>query len=309
MSEPVVRVQNLVKRYPETTALDGVSFEVQPAEVFTLLGPNGAGKTTTVEILEGVRQPTAGKVTVLGVDLSDGRGLGEERSRIGVLPQDFNAFARLTVKENLEFFAGIYDNRASVSNLLDLFGLLPHSSTRFSRLSGGLKQRVGVAAALINDPELVFLDEPTTGLDPEVRRSTWGIIKELGGKKKTVILTTHYMEEAQLLSDRIGILVKGKIAALDTPAGLLNKFGGPRAIVFRNGGDSAFGTLRRFFDTVSMEGSDVVLPFEGLRDLEVALTALVGRGLEPEISLRSPTIEEVFLRLAGFGMSESGEAS
>ena len=309
MADPVVVARGLTKHYGEIKAVDGVSFEVQQGEVFALLGPNGAGKTTTVELLEGVRLPTGGTVRVLGTDLTDPRAAREVRRRIGVLPQEFNTFARLTVRENLEFFAGIYDNRASVANLLDLMGIASHAGTRFSRLSGGLKQRVGLAAALVNDPDLVFLDEPTAGLDPEIRRATWKVIRELGAKNKTVILTTHYMEEAAQLANRLGIMVQGKIAALDTPAQLLSRIGGGNAMVFRNGGDAVFGTLRRFFDTVSMEGSDVVLPFDRLRDLEVALTALVGRGLEAEVSIRSPTLEDVFLRLAGFKLSESGDAN
>lgn len=309
MPAPVVQVQSLVKRYGETTAVDGVSFEVQQGEIFTLLGPNGAGKTTTVEVLEGVRRPSGGRVALFGTDVSDWQAAGELRRRIGVLPQEFNAFARLSVKENLEFFAGMYEAPLPVGDLLELVGLKEHAGTRFSHLSGGLRQRVGVAAALVNDPDLAFLDEPTTGLDPASRRSMWNLIKGLREKKKTVILTTHYMEEAQGLSDRIGILVKGRMAALDSPAGLLGKYGGGRAMVFMDGGDAVFGTLRRFFDTVAMEGSDVVLPFDRLRDLEVALTALVGRGLEPKVSLRSATLEEVFLKLAGFNVSESGDAN
>ncbi len=309
MTDAAVEVEGLSKRYGDVIAIDGISFEVQAGEIFAILGPNGAGKTTTVEILEGVRAPTAGRVSILGTDVTDGREAGKVKARVGALPQEFNALARLTVKENLEFFAGLYDNPVSVKSLLDLLDLNGAAGERLSRLSGGLRQRVGVAAALVNDPELVFLDEPTTGLDPEIRRTTWGVIKEMRGKKKTVILTTHYMEEAQQLADRIAILVKGKVAALDTPAELLAKFGGGNAMVFRQGGDAVFGTLRRFFDAVAMEGADVILPFERLRDLQVALTALVERGLEVEMSLRTPSIEGVFLKLAGSKMSDSGEAN
>ncbi len=308
MADPVVVARGLTKRYGGTRAVEGISFEVQQGEVFALLGPNGAGKTTTLEVLEGIRPPTGGAVSVFGADIADPRSLPMLRRRTGVLPQEFSAFARLTVRENLDFFAGLYDSHLPVADLLDLMGIAAQAGTRFSRLSGGLKQRVGLAAALVNDPDLVFLDEPTAGLDPEIRRATWKVIRDLRTKNKTVILTTHYMEEAEHLADRIGIIVKGKIAALDAPARLLSTAGGGKAMVFKNGGDAVFGTLRRFFDSVSMEGSDVVLPFDRLRDLEVALTALVGRGLEADVSIRSPTLEDVFLSLAGFGLSESGDA-
>ena len=308
MNEPAVVVRGLVKRYGDTTAVDGVSFDVQRGEIFALLGPNGAGKTTTVEIIEGVRPATAGGVRVLGHDIFDSVGSRELKNRIGVLPQDFRTLDRLTVRENLEFFAGMYENHVSIDGLLDLLELKDKAKVRFGTLSGGLKQRVGVAAALVNDPELVFLDEPTTGLDPEVRRATWKVIQDLKAKGKTIILTTHYMEEAERLADRIGIMVKGKIAALDAPTDLVKTYGGGRSVVFRGGGDTAFGTLRRFFDDVSMEGSDVVIPFEDSKDIQIALTALMERGVPVDMALRSGSIEDVFLRLSGFRMTETGDA-
>ena len=308
MAEPVVSVEGLVKRYDGVAAVDGLSFEVQKGEVFALLGPNGAGKTTTIEVLECIRQPTAGSVKVLGRSVATSQGANEITKKIGVLPQEFSALEKLTVTENLKFFAGMYNTPADMMSLLDLLEIRSMAKVRFANLSGGLKQRVGVAAALVNDPELIFLDEPTTGLDPEIRRTIWKVIRDLHTKGKTIVLTTRYMDEAEQLADRIGILYRGKIIALDTPAELLGKFGGGKTAIFRNGGDAVFGTLRRFFDTVSMDGSDVVLPFDRLRDLEVALTALVDRGLEVEVALRSPTIEDVFLKLTGLKMSETGES-
>lgn len=308
MAEPVVSVENLVKRYGEVAALDGVSFEVQKGEVFALLGPNGAGKTTTIGILECVRQPTAGSAKVLGHSVAAPHGVNEIKRKTGVLPQEFGALGRLTVAENLEFFAGMYGTSVDTMSLLDFLEIRDKAKVRFANLSRELKQRVGIAIALVNDPELILLDEPTTGLSSEIRRVIWKVIGDLRSKGKTTILTTCYMEEAEQLADRIGIIHRGKILALDTPAGLLGKFSGGRTVVFRNGGDAVFGTLRRFFDVVSMDGSDVVLPFDRLRDLEVALAALVDRGLETEVALRSPTMEDVFLKLAGVKMSDIGEA-
>lgn len=308
MAETAVRVQHLIKRYGDVKAVDDISFEVMRGEIFALLGPNGAGKTTTVEILECIRPSTSGQLEVLGKDISDPKAVADLRARIGVLPQDFNTLARLTVKENLQFFAGMYDRSIPVDGLLDLFGLKDKAKARFSSLSGGLKQRVGIAASLVNDPELVFLDEPTTGLDPEVRRATWKVIQDLKARGKTVFLTTHYMDEAERLADRIAIMVRGKIAALDSPGALVKTYGGGRSMVFKDAGDTAFGTLRRYFDDVAMEGKDVVLPFEETRDVQVALTALMERGLQVEMAVRTATIEDVFLKLAGIRITETGEA-
>ncbi len=301
-------VKGLVKRYGETVAVNGVSFEVEKGEIFALLGPNGAGKTTTVEILECIRQPTSGSVSVLGRSVAESDGVNEIKKKIGVLPQDFSALGRLTVRENLEFFAGMYEKSVDIGGLLDLLEIGDKSKVRFADLSGGLKQRVGVAASLVNDPELVFLDEPTTGLDPEIRRATWKVIEDLRARDKTIILTSHYMEEAEQLADRIAILVKGKTAAMDTPSNLVRTLGGGREMVFAKAGDGVFGTLRRFFDTVQMEGSDIVLPFNETRDIQVALTALMERGLQADMAIRSANIEDVFLKLAGFRISETGEA-
>jgi ABC-2 type transport system ATP-binding protein len=308
MPDAAVSVLSLVKKYGENIAVNDISFEVQRGEIFALLGPNGAGKTTTVEILECIRTPTSGTVRVLGLDVTDRRESSEIKKRIGVLPQDFSTLDRLTVRENLEFFAGMYDRSVNVDGLLELFGLKDKANVRFGMLSGGLKQRVGVAAAIVNDPDIVFLDEPTTGLDPEVRRATWKIIRDMKAKGKTILLTTHYMDEAEQLADRIAIIVKGRIAALDTPHNLIREYGASKSMVFKGAGEAAFGTLRRFFENVAMEDEDVVLPFEDAKDIQVALTALMDRGLMVEMEVRSSTIEDVFLKLAGFRITETGEA-
>ncbi|HXW36660.1 MAG TPA: ABC transporter ATP-binding protein [Nitrososphaerales archaeon] len=308
MSEAAIQVQHLVKRYGDMTAVGDISFDVARGEIFSFLGPNGAGKTTTVEILETIRSATSGRLNVLGRDIGEPREAEEVRKKIGILPQDFSTLERLTVRENLEFFAGMYDRSVSVSALMEQVGIADRSDERFSKLSGGLKQRVGIAASLVNDPDLVFLDEPTTGLDPEARRSTWNLIQGLKARGKTVFLTTHYMEEAERLSDRIAIIVKGQIAAIDAPSALVARYGGGRSMVFTGGGDAVFGTLRRYFENVRMEGTEVVLPFEDVKDMQVALNALLERGLKVDMAVRTATIEDVFLKLAGFRMTEGGEA-
>src|SRR5439155_7112139 len=258
-------------------------------------------------ILECLRPLTSGEVTVLGENVADAPGTARIKKRMGVLPQDFNALRRLTVRENLELFAAMYDNPASVKELIEVFGLQERAKVTFEGLSGGLKQRVGVAAALVNNPDLVFLHEPTTGLAPEVRRATWEVIRGLRGRGKTVFLTTHYMQEAEELADRIAIIVKGKIAAIGTPGELIKTYDGERTIDFTKGGDAVFGTLRRDLDNVAAKNGDVLLPYTQTRDVEVALNALTERGVKVEIALRSLTIEDVFLKLSAFRITVEGQ--
>src|SRR5919198_3826841 len=214
-TDTVIRVRDLHKRYGETRAVDGVSFEVRRGEVFGLLGPNGAGKTTTVEILEGLRQPDAGDVSVLGIDVA--RDADALKQRIGVALQTAALYPRLTVIEVLELFASFYERSPhSPRELVRLLDLDEKRNTRSQNLSGGQRQRLAVALSLVNDPELVFLDEPTTGMDPAARRSLWDIVTGLKDAGKTILLTTHYLEEAEILCDRLAIMDHGKILEAGT---------------------------------------------------------------------------------------------
>ena len=309
MPETVIKVENLVKRYGELVAVDHVSFDVSKGEIFAFLGPNGAGKTTTVEIIECLRPLTQGAVEVLGLNVINPHAVSKIKERIGVLPQDFSALDRLTVRENLTLFAKMYENPGSIDELINLLGLSDKSNARFGSLSGGLRQRVGVAAALVNNPDLVFLDEPTTGLDPEIRRTTWSVISGLKHSGKTIFLTTHYMEEAQFLADRIAIIVKGKIAAIGTPTELMERYGGGKMMVFKNLGEQGSAALRADFEHVQMRGTDYILPFTRTSEIQKALTALSQRGLSGELEVKSPTIEEVFLKLTGFTITQGGETA
>ncbi|HLJ68016.1 MAG TPA: ABC transporter ATP-binding protein [Chloroflexota bacterium] len=214
-----VVVENLVKAYGRRRAVDGLSFDIQPGEVFALLGPNGAGKTTTIEILEGYRRPDGGRVRVLGLDpIAEGSAL---KSRIGVMLQEGGLYPAITPREALRLFARFYRSPRDPEELLRLVGLEAAAATRFRRLSGGQKQRLSLALALIPRPELVFLDEPTTGLDPQARRSTWEVIAALKHEGVTVVLTTHYLEEAERLADRVAIVDEGRLVALGTPESLI----------------------------------------------------------------------------------------
>src|SRR6185437_4116506 len=224
--EPAILIEGLVKRYGDLAAVDGLDLEVRRGECFGILGPNGAGKTTTVEILEGLNEPTSGKVEVLGRTWT---GQPEElRARIGVALQETKLFDRLTVEETLRLFGTFYPTRRGpeVETLLEEMQLGEKRGAWVMRLSGGQRQRLAVAAALTGDPEVLFLDEPTTGLDPQSRRALWDTIATLRSRGKTIVLTTHYMDEAERLCDRIAIVDHGKRIPLGTPGELIDRLGG-----------------------------------------------------------------------------------
>ena len=219
--EQAVQVENLVKRFGSFTAVDGVTFSVDRGEVFGILGPNGAGKTTILEIMESLQKPTEGRVSVLGLDVQSNPA--KVKARIGVQLQASAYYDYLSLKEILALLGTFYPNRVSPQTLLERVGLSDKIASRLGELSGGQKQRFAVAASLVNDPELVILDEPTTGLDPQARRNLWGLIKEINQRGVTVVLTTHYMDEAEYLCGRLAIMDHGKLLALDTPRNLINQ--------------------------------------------------------------------------------------
>jgi ABC-2 type transport system ATP-binding protein len=217
-NSPAVEVRDLVKAYNGRAVVDGLTFSVQPGEVFALLGPNGAGKTTTVEILEGYRRPDGGSARVLGLDpVRQGAAL---KPRIGLMLQQGGLFPQITAREALRLFAAFYPNAEDPDKLIDQLELREVASTRFRQLSGGQKQRLSLGLALVGRPRLVFLDEPTAAMDPQARRSTWNIIRSLRESGTTVLLTTHFMDEAEQLANRVAIVNRGRLVALDSPAGL-----------------------------------------------------------------------------------------
>ena len=219
--DPVIVATDLRKRYDEIQAVDGISFEVYPGEVFGMLGPNGAGKTTTVEILEGMRKPDTGVALVNGIDVT--KNPTQVKRIIGVQLQTNAFFDRLTLSEILKLFGTLYGQKVSPAELLDRVDLGDRGKSQFIKLSGGQKQRFSIAAALVNKPVVMFLDEPSTGLDPQARRNMWDLIKGLKADGTTVVLTTHYMEEAEELCDRVAIVDSGRIVALDTPLALVDR--------------------------------------------------------------------------------------
>jgi len=301
-------VNNLSKKYGDTVAVNGISFGLSKGEVFAFLGPNGAGKTTTVEILECLRAPTGGQAKVLDYDVGKRSDQAEIRKRIGVLPQDFNAIDRLTVRENIDYFGAMYDHQLDADKLIELVDLKDKRDEQFKTLSGGLKQRVGLAVALVNDPALVFLDEPTTGLDPRARRDVWYVIERLKKQGKTVFLTTHYMDEAEYLADTVSIIDHGQIIASGTPNELIDAHGGKKTLVVREAGEDGLKFLPLGISKPQLKNEgDIYIP---LNNGELT-TILIAIGQTPlankEIEVRRPTLDDVFLNLTGRRVSEEGE--
>jgi len=310
-SDSIVSVSDLSKKYPATVAVDGISFALSKGEVFAFLGPNGAGKTTTVEILECLRRPTGGQARVLGYDVSKRSDQSEIRKRIGVLPQDFNAIDRLTVKENIDYFGAMFDHQLDANKLIELVDLKDKTNAQFKTLSGGLKQRVGLAAALVNDPSVVFLDEPTTGLDPRARRDVWNVVERLKQQGKTVFLTTHYMDEAEFLADTVSIIDRGKIIASGTPNELIDSHGGKKTLVIRDAGENGLKLLPLGVEKAELRNAgDIYVPLNNGADLSHILVSLGQTGLaNKEIEVRRPTLDDVFLNLTGRRVSEEGNGA
>jgi len=301
-------VNNLSKKYGDTVAVNGISFGLSKGEVFAFLGPNGAGKTTTVEILECLRAPTGGQAKVLDYDVSKRSDQSEIRKRIGVLPQDFNAIDRLTVRENIDYFGAMYDHQLDSDQLIELVDLKDKRDEQFKTLSGGLKQRVGLAVALVNDPALVFLDEPTTGLDPRARRDVWYVIERLKKQGKTVFLTTHYMDEAEYLADTVSIIDHGQIIASGTPNELIDAHGGKKTLVIREAGEDGLKFLPPGISRPQLKNEDdIYIPLNN-GELTTILIAIRQTPLaNKEIEVRRPTLDDVFLNLTGRRVSEEGE--
>ena len=302
MSEAVISARSLHKSYGPNEALRGVDLEVRSGEVFAFLGPNGAGKTSTVEILEGYRDRDDGEVEVLGEDPADaGRAW---RERIGIVLQQCRMRPELSVRETLELYAGYYRRARSVEETIEHVGLREKADERAGRLSGGQQRRLDVAVALIGDPELLFLDEPTTGFDPSARRQAWSVIAGLRQLGKSVFLTTHYMDEAQYLADRVAVIARGRIVAEGTPADLGDRESHPATISFRLPPGVAL-------DSLPLDGAEDVSERGGTVAVRshspvAVLNRLTGwsleRGVELEaLEVRRPTLEDVYLELTGSG--------
>ena len=297
--EPVISVRGLVKRYDSHQAVAGIDLEVRHGEIFAFLGPNGAGKTTTVEILEGFRRRTAGKVSVLGQDPATAGGAW--RDRVGVVLQESEPEPGLSVRECLAMYAGYYRKPRDIDQTIALVGLTAKAGTLGTRLSGGQRRRLDFALALIGDPELIFLDEPTTGFDPSARRAAWEVVAGLRKLGKTIFLTTHYMDEAEYLADRIMVLSAGHIVAEGTPRTLGGRDHMSTAISFTLPGGLAPRDLPAGLSPLAEPGAAglTVLHSESpLVHLQMLSDWALGRGFDlPDLDVHRPTLEEVYLSL------------
>jgi len=302
---PVVSVERLRKTYGPVIAVDEISFEVQEGEIFGMVGPNGAGKTTTIECMEGLRRPDSGRVAVLGLDPDrNGNAL---RPRIGAQLQTSALPERMRVWEALDLFASFYRRSADWNVLLERLGLAEKRSAFFSKLSGGQKQRLFIGLALVNDPEVVFLDELTTGLDPQARRAIWDLVREVRGNGKTVFLTTHFMEEAERLCDRVAVMERGRIVALDTPANLIDSIGAETRIAFTAEGTFEPGWLEKLPTVTGIDSMDDRHVVRGTSDRVIVdvVNALSVKGVRfRDLRTEQPTLEDVFLKLTGRQMRD-----
>lgn len=293
----VIAVENLRKTYGEIVAADDVSFSVEEGEIFGIIGPNGAGKTTIVECISGLRVPDVGSITVFGLRQETNRK--KLREQIGVQIQESSLPPNIKIREVMELFASFYENPADWDDLLDSLGIADKKNAKFKHLSGGQKQRLSIALALIGNPKIAILDELTTGLDPEARREAWDLIEDIRDKGVTILLVTHYMEEAERLCDRVALIVRGKIVVLDTPESIANRYGGGTQVRFlpsRPISDEILTSLEGVTD-VKHHGRRIVV--SGTAELPSQIIhALEGIGVKAlEIQTRSGDLEEAFVRL------------
>lgn len=307
----MIHIRGLRKQYGAFEAVAGMDLDIEAGEVFALLGPNGAGKTTTLEILEGYRARSAGEVTVLGVDPAQGDAAW--KARIGIVLQSTGAFEELTVEETVRHFADLYPRPQDPNKVIALVGLAEKRAVRGHALSGGQKRRLDIALGIIGDPELIFLDEPTTGLDPEARRQTWALVRELTAGGKTIVLTTHYLEEAEALADRVGIMAAGRLVEVGPPRELGGRQNAQARIQFR-----CMRTLNK--DTLPLLDVQRVAEENGLitlfshqptRTITVLANWARQQGLEelPELTVSRPTLEETYLHTIAMHSRSQKEAS
>jgi ABC-2 type transport system ATP-binding protein len=300
MTAPVIRVEAVRKTYGRTVAVDEVSFEVRRGETFGLIGPNGAGKTTTMECVEGLRAPDRGTISVLGLD--PGKDRYQLQRRIGVQLQEAHLQKRIKVREAVGFWASLYQSSIDGDRLLEQLGLSDKRNAWFMTLSGGQKQRLFIALALINDPELVFLDELTTGLDPQARRAIWDLVRGIRDRGKTVFLTTHLMEEAERLCDRVAILDHGRVIDIGTPAELVRRHCPERTVVVTTADASARERFLAIPAVGSVGGEGPRFTVRGRGDEVVTqVIQCLGEHRMTVIDFRTevPTLEDVFLKLTG----------
>jgi len=301
-----VDVDNLRKRYGDVKAVDGISFSVEDGEIFSLLGPNGAGKTTTMEILEGLRAKDDGEVKVLGLD--PWKAGYELHKKMGIIPQGFRFFDYSTPREAVSYYAKLFGVKSDVDHILKEVILEDAASLYYNKLSGGQRQKLGLALSLVNNPQLVVLDEPTTGLDPQARRAVWNVIRELKKEDRSVILTTHYLEEAEILADRVAIMNHGKIISAGTTEEILEREGSGERLEVKAAESLAEYLKRETKLKVEYSNGTVSILLEKPHDAMIAISEVEQSGIEwKNLRTREDTLEDVFVRMVGGSTTEAGE--
>lgn len=296
---PVIAVDNLVKRYDNITVVDGVSFTVEKGEIFAILGPNGAGKTTTVESIAGLRRPDSGQISVLGLDPQD--DAAEMRERVGIQLQESTLPDRIKVWEALDLYSSFYREPAHWPDLLDQLGLTEKRDTKYAKLSGGQKQRLSIALALVGNPQIAILDELTTGLDPQARRDTWAVVEQLRDRGVTIVLVTHFMEEAERLADRVALIDSGKLVALDTPAGLVSRADDVQRIRFRPSSPIDESELADLPEVTEVDRVGEQLVVTGVGNMLQSVTSYLARKqvIAQQLRVEQVTLDDAFVALTG----------
>ena len=305
----VINVDGLTMAYGGKTVVDGVSFSVEEGEIFAILGPNGAGKTTTVESIAGLRTPDSGKVEVFGFDPLADRD--EVRARLGVQLQESRFQDRVKTREIVETFASFYPEPLDVAALLERLGLDDKADTLYSKLSGGQQQRVSIAVALVGRPKVVILDELTTGLDPQARRETWGLVEELRDSGVTVVLVTHFMEEAERLADRLALIDEGRLVALDTPRGLIDSVGLEQRLRFTTAATIEDEWLEALTDVTGVSRSDGEIVVTGNEKMLFSVVSLLAHHeiIPDRLQVDQPTLDDAFVALTGRRLESPEEAA
>jgi ABC-2 type transport system ATP-binding protein len=303
----VIEVDGLVKSYDDRVVVDDVSFSVEEGEIFAILGPNGAGKTTTVESIAGLRTPDSGRIQVFGFDPIEDRG--QVRSHLGVQLQESRFQDRVKAREVVETFAALYPDPLDVSSLLERLGLSDKANTRYARLSGGQQQRLSIAVALVGRPRAVILDEITTGLDPQARRETWGLVEELRDSGVTILLVTHFMEEAERLADRLALIDEGRLVALDTPQGLIDSVGLEQRIRFTTSETVEDDWLRGLPEVTGISRSNGEIVVTGNERLLFSVVSLLAsHGIVPaRFQVDQTTLDDAFVAMTGRRLATADE--
>lgn len=306
----IVEVEHLVKHYPPNVkAVDDISFTIGKGQIFSMLGPNGAGKTTTVEILEGLRNPTSGSALVLGADIF--KDYSKIRGRVGTLPQNFEPFDLLKPWEALQYWASLYNTpitKPEINKLIESVNLTERKDLMSKKLSGGEKRKLGIALSLVNNPELLFLDEPTTGLDPKARRDLWNLIDLIRDKGTTIFLTTHYLDEAEKLSNDVAIMHRGKMIAEGSPEELVEKHGKATIIVLEGAGNAGLAKLQKMGVKATIDDineKDLLVPVKIHSEMKSMMATLANSDIQmDDIYTRRESLEDVFLNLIGSKMED-----